>query len=430
MPLAQVVPDDIRKALPGDPYTDAIMSRDEMARTLTDGLYIFENCYIRSVTYLGDNTRKIGIIVDSRTLDICQKRFKSNAFWLPCTWREFYDNALLLPRGRRWHTKDITVDSLGLFPGYAATQTAKICIAHKGPVEVQRIAICPKKNYIKILECKKLGIDVRGTIRYDILEEVGRIEKERKGDRDRADSLIDAARVNAKLTKRIFAGTRYGVSPLGVNDMWPKNLVTPNEQRGIYSLEPVEEIKPLSWKIENPALTKAEKNYCRSDICMGPDSIIRDVLDSMNPEQTKVLYFLIGQAIEDKDKEIKKLKEEKLEDKIMRDKYTIIARDAENNRVCHSVNITRVVFNKPATIVFWSDGTKTVVKCGKGEKFDKEKGLAMAIVKKTLGNEGFYFNIISNWVKNGKDENPVSENKKDEKSAPAPKKTTRKGKKS
>ena len=30
--------------------------------------------------------------------------------------------------------------------------------------------------------------------------------------------------------------------------------------------------------------------------------------------------------------------------------------------------------NKNATIVFWNTGEKTVVKCQKGETFDKEKG--------------------------------------------------------
>lgn len=50
--------------------------------------------------------------------------------------------------------------------------------------------------------------------------------------------------------------------------------------------------------------------------------------------------------------------------------------------------IRNVIFNGPATIVFWDDGTKTVVKTSKKDRkrFDKEKGLAMAICKKMLGN--------------------------------------------
>lgn len=47
-------------------------------------------------------------------------------------------------------------------------------------------------------------------------------------------------------------------------------------------------------------------------------------------------------------------------------------------------SVVRVIFNNPATIVFWSDGEKTVVKCF-NEEFDPEKGLAMAISKRYLG---------------------------------------------
>lgn len=56
--------------------------------------------------------------------------------------------------------------------------------------------------------------------------------------------------------------------------------------------------------------------------------------------------------------------------------------------------IESVRFNNPATIVFWSDGTKTVVKAQPGEPYDPEKGLAMAISKKALGNKGNYYNTF------------------------------------
>lgn len=47
--------------------------------------------------------------------------------------------------------------------------------------------------------------------------------------------------------------------------------------------------------------------------------------------------------------------------------------------------IKKVIFNDPATIVFWADGTKTVVKCADFDIFDPEKGLAMAICKRVYG---------------------------------------------
>lgn len=59
--------------------------------------------------------------------------------------------------------------------------------------------------------------------------------------------------------------------------------------------------------------------------------------------------------------------------------------------------IEKVIFNAPATIVLWKDGTKTVVKA-ENEWFDPEKGLAMAIAKKAMGNKGNYFNEIKKWT--------------------------------
>lgn len=62
-------------------------------------------------------------------------------------------------------------------------------------------------------------------------------------------------------------------------------------------------------------------------------------------------------------------------------------------------NIKKVIFNSPATIVFWSDGSKTVVKAH-NDDYDPEKGLAMAIAKKALGNEGNYYNVFKKWLPN------------------------------
>ena len=59
--------------------------------------------------------------------------------------------------------------------------------------------------------------------------------------------------------------------------------------------------------------------------------------------------------------------------------------------------IKNVIFNDPATIVFWTDGTKTVVKCQEGDEFDPEKGLTMAIAKKAYGNKGTYCKEINKW---------------------------------
>lgn len=69
-------------------------------------------------------------------------------------------------------------------------------------------------------------------------------------------------------------------------------------------------------------------------------------------------------------------------------------------------SITKVIFNDPATVVLWSDGTKTVVKCDERDEFDPEKGLAMAICKKHFGG-GFYNDIFKKWIP--KEETPEIE---------------------
>lgn len=65
--------------------------------------------------------------------------------------------------------------------------------------------------------------------------------------------------------------------------------------------------------------------------------------------------------------------------------------------------IKKVIFNDPATIVFWRDNTKTVVKA-QDEPFDPEKGLAMAISKRALGNKFVYYNEIKKWLPKEKNE--------------------------
>ena len=61
--------------------------------------------------------------------------------------------------------------------------------------------------------------------------------------------------------------------------------------------------------------------------------------------------------------------------------------------------IKKAIFNKPATIVYWQDGTKTVVKCQDNDTYDKEKGLAIAVMKKIYGNKGNYNEVLKKWIK-------------------------------
>lgn len=62
-------------------------------------------------------------------------------------------------------------------------------------------------------------------------------------------------------------------------------------------------------------------------------------------------------------------------------------------------NIKRIICNDPATIIFWNDGTKTVVKCGEMDYYDAEVGIKTAILKKLLGNKSNYNNLINKALK-------------------------------
>ncbi len=49
--------------------------------------------------------------------------------------------------------------------------------------------------------------------------------------------------------------------------------------------------------------------------------------------------------------------------------------------------IKQIIFNGPATIVYWKDGSKTVVKCSEGDTFDPEVGIMMTTLKKIFGDD-------------------------------------------
>ena len=82
---------------------------------------------------------------------------------------------------------------------------------------------------------------------------------------------------------------------------------------------------------------------------------------------------------------------------------TLNTAHAKEATAMNAAVIKNVIFAPPATIVYWSDGSKTVVKCSEKDVFDPEKGLAMAIAKRCGGNKGSYYKEIQSWVeKSGK----------------------------
>jgi hypothetical protein len=60
----------------------------------------------------------------------------------------------------------------------------------------------------------------------------------------------------------------------------------------------------------------------------------------------------------------------------------------------HGLAYKKVIFNPPATIVLWKDGSKTVVKCDERDTYDARTGLALCFMKKALGNKSRAVNDI------------------------------------
>ena len=65
--------------------------------------------------------------------------------------------------------------------------------------------------------------------------------------------------------------------------------------------------------------------------------------------------------------------------------YNMIIADRKYMSSFNKAKIDRVIFNGPATIVFWSDGDKTVVKCMESDTYNYETGVAMCMLKKIFG---------------------------------------------
>lgn len=51
-----------------------------------------------------------------------------------------------------------------------------------------------------------------------------------------------------------------------------------------------------------------------------------------------------------------------------------------------SLGVKQVIFSGPKTIVFWLDGTKTIVSCGEGDDNDPYAGFCAAVTKRVFGS--------------------------------------------
>lgn len=62
----------------------------------------------------------------------------------------------------------------------------------------------------------------------------------------------------------------------------------------------------------------------------------------------------------------------------------------------------KIIFNYPATIVFWKDGTKTVVKCAAGTDPDLYNAFCASVCKKIFGSNSHLKKVIEKAYGKGK----------------------------
>ena len=56
--------------------------------------------------------------------------------------------------------------------------------------------------------------------------------------------------------------------------------------------------------------------------------------------------------------------------------------------------IKKVIFSGPCTIILWTDGTKTIVRCTETDVFDPAVGLALCLAKKFLSYKEYRETVI------------------------------------
>jgi predicted heme/steroid binding protein len=74
-----------------------------------------------------------------------------------------------------------------------------------------------------------------------------------------------------------------------------------------------------------------------------------------------------------------------------------VVRDIEKKPVSY-VEVDHIIYNAPATIVFWKDGTKTVVKCMEGTPFNPYYGFVCALAKKVYGSNSLISRIVDEYT--------------------------------
>ena len=134
------------------------------------------------------------------------------------------------------------------------------------------------------------------------------------------------------------------------------------------------------------------------------DSVFIDGYNYSNLYQEVVTKEKVEEMLQDYDKErlfgddiLTELLKDKIEEKAEK-----LKKEEEEREIQHCRDeidsfiskIKKVIFSDNKTIILWDDGVKTIVSCQDGEVFDREKGVALCIIKYMFGNIGYYNEIF------------------------------------
>ena len=156
-------------------------------------------------------------------------------------------------------------------------------------------------------------------------------------------------------------------------------------------------------KIIKPSPSILSANIINTMLC-GPETRISVSLKTTSLINTDdITVFLLYKPFESicdiciTSKLIKSILNEKFTTSAIPSADLILNLYKNHNQLCN-LEIKKVLYKNPATIIYWSDGSKTVVKCQREDTYDPEKGLAMAILKKMNGNTGCYYKEFKKWL--------------------------------
>lgn len=144
--------------------------------------------------------------------------------------------------------------------------------------------------------------------------------------------------------------TRYYIN-------WKAMYETPLKANAHFEMKMTAQLNDEQLKVWEAALGIGNQPKHKKEKTVG------DVVNEFTEEQKKVLYYLIAEA-------------------------------QKIGKAETAVKPTKILVQGTATIIWWSDDTKTIVKCQKGDKMDPEKGIAMCVMKKFMGTNETHSNYL------------------------------------